>query len=158
MRGSRYWNSGKPLARGEGGTDAGDGPMSDVESANTGESEPANFAEGLPPRGPKQTPAFCPQCNGAMGMMDRECPHCGFSFPPSMRRREPGFIYSRMADLALIVGSVASGLGCVGTVISAIGFLLNGNLGTALILCPLAFFIQLAMMVVFIRVQRITPP
>jgi hypothetical protein len=132
--------------------------MNEENSANTDKPEPVNFAEGLPPREPKKSPAFCPKCNGTMGMRDRECLHCGYDFPSLRRNRDPRFVYSRVADLALIVGSVAAGLGCVTTVFAAIRFLLDGNCGAAFLLCPLAFFVQLALMVVFIRVQRITPP
>ena len=30
------------------------------------------------PKDPK--PAFCPKCNGEMGLMDAKCPHCECDF------------------------------------------------------------------------------
>jgi hypothetical protein len=41
------------------------------------------------------------------------------------------------------------------TVIALAGALMNGQRLTALVVGPLAFFLQLAMLVVFVRVQRI---
>jgi hypothetical protein len=99
--------------------------------------------------------AFCPKCNGVLDMAAVACPHCGYDFSPSTPEPRRGIAYSPLANLALIVGVVAAGLGCIVSVIASVGALINEQWGNALVVAPLAFFLQLAMLVVFIRVQRI---
>lgn len=98
--------------------------------------------------------AFCPKCSGVMEGTAILCPHCGYDFPmePESRR---GIAYSPRANIALIVGIVAAGLGCAGSTIAAIVALVNEQLLTAFFIAPLAFFQQLALLVLFVRVQRI---
>ncbi len=99
--------------------------------------------------------AFCPKCSGVMDTAAVACPHCGYAFPPADPNPRDGLAYSPLANLALIVGILAAGLGCVVAVIGTIIALVTGQWGTALVVGPLAFFLQLAMLVVFMRVQRI---
>jgi hypothetical protein len=124
--------------------------------------ENSDFAEGPPPDPKPKTdghaPAFCPRCKGAIGLSERTCPHCGHNFPLRKPNHEHGIVYSPTADLALVVGTIVAGLGCLASVILSIVLFFRGEFANALILCPLAFFLQLAMLVVFVRVQRITPP
>ena|SRR5438309_2159907 len=99
--------------------------------------------------------AFCPRCKREMGTTEAVCPHCGYDFPPVERGYRKGIAYSRLADVALIVGTIAAGLGCLGSVIGAFVALLRGDWLTGLVLGPLAFFLQMAMLVVFVRVQKL---
>ena len=99
--------------------------------------------------------AFCPKCKGVLDAAAIACPRCGYDFPPGNPDPRRGIAFSPIANLALIVGTVAAGLGCGAAVIASIAALINGQWVTALVLGPLAFFLQLAMLVVFVRVQRI---
>ncbi len=101
--------------------------------------------------------AFCPKCNGEMDVIAKACPHCGYDFalPPVFTSDEPGIIYSGLADVALTISSIAAGLGCIGAIIVAIRALTRSHLFEAFVLCPIAFFLQLGMLVVFERVRRI---
>jgi hypothetical protein len=99
--------------------------------------------------------AFCPNCQGVMDAAAVACPHCGYDFPPASADPRRGIAYSPLANLALVVGIVAAGLGCAVAVLAAVAALLNGQWSNALVVAPLAFFLQLAMLVVFVRVQRI---
>src|SRR5450755_3124996 len=98
--------------------------------------------------------AFCPKCNGVMDTTAIVCPHCGYDFAPA-QWRDFDFAHSPLANFALVFGAVASGLGCAACVIASVIALVNGQWVAALIGCPLAFIYQLAMLVVFLRVQRI---
>ena len=99
--------------------------------------------------------AYCPKCSGVMEAAAVVCPHCGYDFAPNEPEPRRGIAYSGLANLALMVGILAAGLGCAACVIVAGVALLRGELLIALILAPLAFLHQLAMWVVYVRVQRI---
>jgi hypothetical protein len=82
------------------------------------------------------------------------CSHCGYEFPPHDPDPRRGIAYSRLADMALFVGSLVAGLGSIGAIFTTIFAIINGEwlmAGQA----PIAFFLCLAMLVVFIRVQRL---
>ena len=59
-----------------------------------------------PPR-----PAFCPKCNGAMGLKDAKCPHCGYDFPPPAERSFlPLWAVVAMVALVVVVNQLGFGL------------------------------------------------
>jgi hypothetical protein len=95
--------------------------------------------------------AICPKCRGTLDLTSTVCPHCGYDFPPPDSRR--GIVYSPLADLALVIGTVVAGLGCVAAVLVSAAALLRGE-WIGLFWCPLVFFLLLAMLVVFVRVQQ----
>lgn len=101
--------------------------------------------------------AYCPKCNGEMGQQDAVCPHCGYDFPPepSLDVKRSGIEYSLWADIALVVGAVIAGLLCfafaIGSVVSAVA----GQFMQGLVIGPVGCLLSLAMLVVFIRVQRL---
>jgi hypothetical protein len=102
--------------------------------------------------------AYCPKCRGVLDAAATVCPHCGYDFPlggpePAAPRRD--FAHSTLANIALIVGMIAAGFGCAGAVLGFVVSLSNGEWVNAFFVAPLAFFLQLAMLVVFVRVQRI---
>jgi Uncharacterised protein family UPF0547 len=99
--------------------------------------------------------AYCPQCRGVLEAAAVVCPHCGYDFPPGSPDRRRGIVYSPLADLALIIGIVAAGLGCAVALVGSVFALLRSQWLEALIVGPLTFFLLLAMLVVFVRVQRI---
>ena len=99
--------------------------------------------------------AFCPKCAGALDVAAVVCPHCGYDFPAGNPHPRRGIAYSPLANVALIVGIVAAGFGCLMSAIATVYALANAEWLTALIVGPLAFFLQLAMLVVFVRVQRL---
>lgn len=105
--------------------------------------------------------AFCPQCRGELEATAAACPHCGYDFPlrdpELLRPPAPGIAYSRFADVSLVVGIVAAGLGCVVTGVGAVVALGRGNLWDGLVVAPFQFFVLFALLVVFVRVQRIGP-
>jgi hypothetical protein len=103
--------------------------------------------------------AYCPECGGEMDAAAPACPRCGYDFPqPPEPPAPPGLAYSPLAEVALVVGIVAAGIGCLLAIVAAAVALVQGEWGRALIVSPLAFFLQLAMLVVFVRVRRIGPP
>jgi hypothetical protein len=116
--------------------------------------------------------ATCPNCRGRMGQTDVICPNCGHDFressPPvsssaaspassgriaSRHASREGFAYSNVARLALIVGQVMSGLGCIVAVIGCVLSLVSGQWLAALVSGPISVLFLLGMMVVFARVQ-----
>jgi hypothetical protein len=99
--------------------------------------------------------AYCPHCAGVLDSGAVVFPHCGYDFPPSNPNPRRGIAYSFLANVALFIGTVAAGFGCLAAVIAVVSGLMKGDLMTALIHGPLTFFICLAMLVVFVRVQRL---
>jgi uncharacterized membrane protein YvbJ len=73
-------------------------------------------------------------------------------------RRKGGFAYSRLADIALVVSSIAAIGGCAVTLIAIVVAAYNGELVQAFVVLPIAFFLQMGMLVVFERVQDLEPP
>ncbi|HKB40318.1 MAG TPA: hypothetical protein VKD72_28060 [Gemmataceae bacterium] len=99
--------------------------------------------------------AFCPKCNGEMTATQTACPHCGYDFPPDPAAHRKGLAWSPLAELALFVGTFAAGLGAVLALAAGIVALTRGEWLIALVVCPIAFLLQVAMLVVFVRVQHI---
>jgi uncharacterized membrane protein YvbJ len=102
--------------------------------------------------------AFCPKCNGEMKFTDAVCPHCGYDFPHAKNegaKSKRSFPYSPLADVALIAATIAAFLGCLITVFAAVSALMSrdGGLLYALVIWPIAFFVQLGNLVVLLRVQ-----
>jgi len=98
--------------------------------------------------------AYCPKCAGVLDSGAVVCPHCGYDFPPGSPDLRRGIADSLLADIALFVGMVAAGFACLVAVIGSVSGLINAEWMTALVYGPLAFFLCLAMLVVFVRVQR----
>jgi hypothetical protein len=101
--------------------------------------------------------AFCPFCKGEMGVTELVCPHCGFDFPEATGSpmRATGFAYSPLADTALTISMIAAGLGCIVAVLAVVVSLLQFQLVNT-VLSVVAFFLQLGMLVVFLRVSDLT--
>jgi hypothetical protein len=99
--------------------------------------------------------AYCPRCKKEMGATEAICPHCGYDFPLEGKSRRRGLAYSSLAQIALLVGIVAAGLGSLVAAIATITALWHGDWFSGLVVGPLALFLQLAMLVVFVRVQDI---
>lgn len=99
--------------------------------------------------------AYCPKCSKVLDEAAVVCPHCGYDFPAGNPNPRRGFAYSSLANVALFIGILAAGFGCLATVFISLEALWNGHWFTALVAGPIAFFLQLAMLVVFIRVQRL---
>src|SRR5438445_10174190 len=97
--------------------------------------------------------AYCPRCKGVMAATEATCSHCVYDFPLSEPRT--GLAYSRLADVALVVGIVVAGLGSVAAAVGSIVALLHGEWSEGLVVGPIAFFLQLALLVVFVRVQKL---
>lgn len=103
--------------------------------------------------------AFCPQCKGEMPTTAVLCPHCDYDFPPSAATTNvggagEGFAYSPLADVALIISCIAAAVGCGVAVLVGIGAIAQGDWFHGLFLAPLGFFLQLGLLVVFLRVQQ----
>lgn len=103
--------------------------------------------------------AFCPQCKGEMPTTAVLCPHCGYDFPPSAATTNvggagEGFAYSPLADVALIISSIAAAVGCGVAVLVGIGAIAQVDWFHGLVLAPLGFFLQLGLLVAFLRVQQ----
>ena len=68
------------------------------------------------------------------------------------------WIYSPLADLALLIGIVAATFGCVSTAGGALLALFTGEFLIALVLAPMYFLLQLGILIVLLRVQDIGRP
>jgi hypothetical protein len=101
--------------------------------------------------------AYCPQCRGEMGERDAACPHCGYDFPlrPDRAAIRHGIEYSIWADIALMIGAVVAGLGCLCSVIGSVVAIFQNQLMQGLVFGPIAAFLFLAMLVVFLRIQKL---
>ena len=99
--------------------------------------------------------AICPKCNATIGQTDVRCPECGYDFPDHPRNvPRTGLAYSAIADIALIVGGIAAGVGCIRAIIAAIVATMNQRWWDAFFVAPVSFFLCLAMLIVFIRIQN----
>ena len=101
--------------------------------------------------------AYCPKCKAEMSATDIICPSCGFDFPTETTVSPPGksgIAHSSLADIALIISTFASSIACIIAIGYSLISLLTGQLFHGLVLGPIAFFLQLGMVVVFLRVQE----
>jgi hypothetical protein len=100
--------------------------------------------------------AFCPKCKGTMSAMDIECPQCGYVTPGTDPiPKKSGIAYSSLADIALIGSTIAAAFSCLITIYYSVIMLLSGNLFHGFVLGPSAFFLELGMVVVFLRIQDV---
>ncbi len=101
--------------------------------------------------------AYCPKCKGEMPQTAAKCPHCQFDFPlesPAGEGVGTGFAYSPLADFALFVSMLAASIGTGAAAIGSIVAVFQGHFFEGLFLGPLAFFLQLGMLVTFLRVAK----
>ena len=100
--------------------------------------------------------AFCLECKAVMSAMEVRCPHCGY-LPPATdpKTRKSGIAHSSLADFALIVSTIATTFSCLLTLYFGLIELSAGQLFNGLILCPIAFLVQLGMVVAFLRIQEV---
>ncbi len=100
---------------------------------------------------------YCPKCKGDMFDRDAVCPHCGYDFPPEpdSAAERSGIAYSVWAEIALMVGAVAAGLFCLLCVVGSVLAIFQGEFIRGLFIAPLCFFLSLAMLVVFLRIQKL---
>lgn len=102
--------------------------------------------------------AFCPKCKGEMETTAIVCPHCGYDFPSTDTRIHPdkqGLAYTTLADFALIISTAVAGFGCVMALLLSVLALFHWEFLNGLVLFPMAFILQLGMLVVFLRVQNV---
>jgi uncharacterized membrane protein YvbJ len=72
--------------------------------------------------------ASCPNCGGQMSVTQVVCPHCGYDFPVQNRphttqaAEKKGIAYTALADFALVMGMLISGLGATVSLIAAVLF------------------------------------
>ena len=98
--------------------------------------------------------ASCPECNGYMRPGDTACPSCGYTFVSSPADHSPGGLaWSKLADVALSVGRIVSGLFCVLIVVGVVQSLWESEWINGLVVRPLAFLLVLANYVVLTRVE-----
>jgi hypothetical protein len=92
-----------------------------------------------------------------MEQRDSVCPHCGYDFPaePDVVLRRAGIAYSVWADVALMVGGVVAALSAIVSIFYSLAMLIQGNFLQALVVGPVGFFFNLALLVVFLRIQKI---
>jgi ATP-dependent Clp protease adaptor protein ClpS len=106
---------------------------------------PSLIAKGTPKT------AFCPRCEGEMARTDVVCPHCGNDFP---HRTSDNWLSSHLGTVALLVGVVGSGLGCLLSLIGAVLLMAEGRLAEALIGMPIVFSLFLAILVFLTRAEK----
>jgi hypothetical protein len=88
-------------------------------------------------------------------MNDVACPTCGYDFPDGASEARRGFEYSTLADFALMIGGLIAGLSSVAALVASVIAIFQGQLWQGLVAGPAAFFSSLAMLVVFLRIQKI---
>ncbi len=99
--------------------------------------------------------SICPKCDATIGQTDVRCSECGYDFPDNPTNvPRTGLAYSAIADISLMVGGIAAGIGCVLAIIAGIGATINQEWWDAFFVAPISFFLCLAMLVVFIRIQN----
>ena len=79
-----------------------------------------------------------------------------FDFPSDTNLRrgaKNGFAYSPFADIALMVSTLACAAGALMTVVWSIGALVNRMWLEGFVIGPIAFLIQVGLLVAFLRVQ-----
>jgi hypothetical protein len=112
--------------------------------------------------------AFCTKCNGVMGPTEAVCPHCGYDFAPEpdfrhnrgrslSRLDDRGLAYHPLADAVLLIGMIVAAFGCLACIVYTGVALFLGNFAGGLLMGPIAFFYQLALIVVFARVLQSSP-
>ncbi len=89
-----------------------------------------------------------------------ECPHCGHDFLGAPKTDTPDWEYSLLADLALLMGAVASGLGAFGCaylmcLYAFIAPIRWSDLWPFLIAGAIGFCVCSALLVVFLRVGNL---
>ncbi len=99
--------------------------------------------------------AFCPKCNATIKHTDIKCDACGYDFPDDSSSARSGFAFSGLADFSLMIGGIAAGLGCLGAIIQGVGAAIAGLYWDAFFVAPITFFICFAMLVVFVRIQKV---
>lgn len=100
--------------------------------------------------------AFCPNCHLEIPATAVVCPHCEYDFPEvdtPAQSSERGFPYNSLANIALLISTVAAGIGMAAALFFSVIALCSGDLCSGLFLGPVAFFVQMGLMVVFLRVQ-----
>ena len=99
--------------------------------------------------------AFCPKCNEEIGVSETLCPHCGYDFPATPQApQRGGFLYTPLAELALVIGQLAAGVAGLGILVVIVRALRAKEWTTALVECPLAFLVLLGVFVAFGRVRN----
>jgi hypothetical protein len=101
--------------------------------------------------------AFCPKCSSEMSAAEAACPLCGYDFAPASVSQPLGGAYAPWTNWCLLVGVIASGIGCVVAFVAALRALASGALIAGLVVLPLACIYQIALMIVFIRARDSQP-
>ena len=105
--------------------------------------------------------AFCMKCGQEVPDLTIECPHCGHDFLRPPKTGNPGgWEYSTLADMALLAGAVASGLGAFGCAYLICLYVCFApvpwsDLWPFLIAGTIGFINCLALLVVFLRVGNL---
>jgi hypothetical protein len=96
---------------------------------------------------------FCPDCNGEMDERAVVCPHCGYDFPP-----EPESPQQRnkiWADLVLVMGALVAAFACVRLALYSFLAISEGEYLRGLVDGPMGILVSLALLITFIRVQKL---
>ena len=103
--------------------------------------------------------AYCPQCSEPIDAKAAACPHCGYQWPAALSSDlQPGWEYSRIASVALIVASITSGLACLITIFYFIVAFFQLHWFYAFVLIPFIFLNQLGSLVLFTRESKRSAP
>jgi hypothetical protein len=86
-----------------------------------------------------------------MGRADVVCPHCRYDFP---HRTPNDWLSSNLGRIALLIGIVGSGLGCLLALIGATLLVAHGRLADGLIAGPIIFSLFLAILIFLTRAEK----
>jgi len=101
--------------------------------------------------------AFCPKCGGEMGDHDAACPKCGYDFPEYTKTfpERRGLEFSAWASYALNIAGIVMLLSALASLLFSIAMLLQGNWLQGLFSGPISFILSIALLIVFLRVEKI---
>ena len=104
--------------------------------------------------------AYCPECQGEIGVTDISCSHYGSDFAlreadsvSASRQRSGCIAYSSYADFAIAVSILVSAVVYVLISLSGILGLFSDDWLIAVLATPVAFVLQFGILVLFIRVR-----
>lgn len=96
----------------------------------------------------------CPNCSFEIMESDKVCPECGSQITEKdIEQQKHTFAYSKFADLALVVGQIATFLGALGNLFMVADSLFKQKWFDGLVYYPLYFFTAVGLNVVFARMR-----
>lgn len=99
-------------------------------------------------------PIECPNCGFEILENEEQCPECGNPITAEdIKQQKTDFAYSRFADIALVIGQVPCFMAALAFLFMIPASLIKANWLDGILYYPCAFFIAVALQVVFARAR-----